>query len=105
MDQEIKIGVITWQVIEVKDLIKNDYIKGDSNIHNNTIRIDAELTDIEKQQILFHELLHVCLNVMREDELNENEKFINILSHLLVQIHNQLTINTKLKRYDYSEDI
>lgn len=88
--KQIKIGVVTWTIIEVKDLQKNEYIRGDCNFTNNTIRIDADLKDGDREHTLNHELLHAKLDTMYELELNENEKFVNLLSMLETQINQQL---------------
>ena len=88
--EKIKIGVLDWNIIEVKDLLRDESIFGDCKFNNLTIRIDIELEPTHKRQILIHELLHACLFTMYEEDLNGNEKFVNTLSNLLTQINQQI---------------
>jgi len=88
--KQIKIGVVTWTIKEVQDLRMSEYIFGDCNINNQVIRLDATISQEHKEQVLMHELLHACLYTMCEEELNGNEKFVNMLAHLLTQINQQL---------------
>lgn len=44
-----------------------------------------EMTEERKQQTFFHELIHAALDAIGEDELNDNEQFIDALSNVLYQ--------------------
>jgi Zn-dependent peptidase ImmA (M78 family) len=93
MINQIQIGVVLWTIKEVKDLMKTEYICGDCNSNNLTIRIDADLNEDHKEHTLMHELLHAKLYTMYESELNDNEKFVNMLSMLDTQVQKQLYKN------------
>lgn len=44
-----------------------------------------KLTEERKQQTFFHELVHAALDAIGEDELNDNEQFIDAFSNTLYQ--------------------
>lgn len=49
------------------------------------------LTEEQIESTFIHELLHACLDLMGEHELNDNEKFVSSLSHLIYQFIKQLS--------------
>jgi len=44
-----------------------------------------KLTEERKQQTFFHELIHAVLDAIGEDDLNDNERFVDALSSALYQ--------------------
>ena len=44
-----------------------------------------KLSDERKAQTFFHELTHAVLDAIGEDELNENEQFIDAFSNVFYQ--------------------
>ena len=45
----------------------------------------------------YHEKVHAILRAMNEEELNENEKFVDVFAKLLRQSDETSTFNTKEK--------
>lgn len=48
------------------------------------------LSDRRKEQTFFHELIHAVLDSIGEDELNENEQFIDAFSNALSHAFNSM---------------
>ena len=70
--------------------------------HNNTIILADKfgIHDISEDQMLdtfYHEKVHAILRAMNEEELNENEKFIDVFAKLLRQSDETQTFKTKEK--------
>ena len=63
----------------------DDETVGFWNCENMTISVRAGLGDSHTQQIFCHELVHAILANMGEDELNSNEKFVDVFGSLLHQ--------------------
>lgn len=58
LPNRVKIGSQIWEVSEQKRKHSMDNHYGITNIKDNSIVIDAELTESMKRTTLFHELLH-----------------------------------------------
>ena len=68
--------------------------------HNNTIVIADKygIYNLSEDQILdtfYHEKVHSILRAMNEEELNKNEKFVDVFAKLLRQSDETVTFNTK----------
>lgn len=69
-----------------ENLLKNRKILGEANYPAQKIILDSSL--LKKQaceQNYYHELVHWILYVMNEDELRNNEKFVDVFATFLHQ--------------------
>jgi len=76
------------QVSTVVDnaLAKTRGICGEARYQNQEIRIDLSYgLKSSVEQAFLHELVHWILFVMNEDELRNNERFVDLFAHLLYQ--------------------
>ena len=73
-----------------KDLANKHQTVGFAVYRENKIQLQAESkhitqkTDVE--QAFLHEAVHLILNQMGENELRDNEKFVDVLASLLHQM-------------------
>lgn len=82
------------QVITVHDAPRMDFDENASGMaHYRTMRIRLQthcmehpLLDSDREKIFLHEVIHHILNVMEEDKLNNNEKFVNMFAGFLHQV-------------------
>jgi len=71
--------------------LDNTYIRthsriGEANYQFQKITIDPSAPNQEScEQAFYHELIHWILFVMNEDELRQNEKFVDVFGHFLYQ--------------------
>ena len=75
---------ITVKRVKEKDWSDDDAV-GFWNSQNSTISVLDGLGDDKTQQIFCHELVHAILSNMAEDDLNNNEKFVDVFGSLLHQ--------------------
>ena len=75
---------ITVKRVKEKDWSDDDAV-GFWNSQNSTISVLDGLGDDKTQQIFCHELVHAILSNMAEDDLNNNEKFVDVFGSLLQQ--------------------
>lgn len=86
----------TFKVKYVKDIKRylKKYGGGTGDVYGfcvlgqNLIYIDSRIVKIPDLYIhtLWHEMVHAILYTMNEDELNENEKFVDMVANLIIQI-------------------
>lgn len=77
---------LTIDIVKSDTLIKEKGIIGQANYSEQKIYIDASHSpDDSIEQAFYHELTHFILFVMNEDKLRNNEKFVDVFSHLLYQ--------------------
>lgn len=69
------------------DLLIRTNNVGEAHYNFNEIKLDVmhDRPESYKEQVFLHEVLHLILNQIGEDELRENEKFIDLLASLLHQ--------------------
>jgi hypothetical protein len=82
--------------VSIKDIVKghdNVEILGLSSLNENIINIAKSLNNgttklplTTLEHTYFHELVHIILMYMNEDELNNNEKFVDTFAGHLHQI-------------------
>lgn len=87
--QSFSVGGLDYKVIHDNSLRYGEEY-GHWNGSTCTIHIaetagGEKLTEERKQQTFFHELIHAVLDAIGEDELNDNEQFIDALSNTLYQ--------------------
>lgn len=88
MIKEFKIGGITYKIIYVKEI--DDGSLGICSQVTKTIKIalnhnGRSIDDEGLGQTLYHEVLHAILGELAQDDLNNDEKFVQSLSLLLHQ--------------------
>ncbi|MES1921284.1 hypothetical protein MHBO_002834 [Bonamia ostreae] len=76
----LKIGFNKYEIIEVKDLIRDKNNRGEINRNNYTILLDSNCEPIVKTETLFHEITHCILDQMDNEELGLDEHFVELLS-------------------------
>lgn len=77
--------------VEIKELLSENHdAVGASLFRRNKIEIqDTDMLDRPKckaEKTFIHEVLHWVLYVMGEDELKDNERFVDIMAGLLHQV-------------------
>lgn len=75
---------ITVKIVPEKDWADDETV-GFWNSQNLTISVLGGLNEGRTQQIFCHELVHAILHSMAEDDLNGNEKFVDVFGSLLQQ--------------------
>ena len=73
------------KIVPEKDWADDDTV-GFWNSQNLTISVMGGLDDQRTQQIFCHELVHAILHSMAEEELNSNEKFVDLFGSILHQV-------------------
>jgi lipoate synthase len=103
--ESIKIMGCDYKVIESDKISRDSYVYGEADHVEQVIKLSKELKPQLKAETLLHELLHVVLFKLREDELFDNERFINSVAAILLQIFRD---NPALLRFflglGYAED-
>ena len=84
---KLKIGPVTFTVIEVTDLVVGGKtVWGDADMSTSTIKVEDALADGPKRTTLLHEVVHVCLDFAGYREAAQNDGLINALAHGLLQV-------------------
>lgn len=84
--QQFQLAGITIDVNLDDTYIKENSRIGEANYFAQQITIDPTTPKKEmSEQAFYHELVHWILYIMNEDELRQNEKFVDIFGHLLYQ--------------------
>lgn len=55
--------------------------------NGNTFESDMTITNEMVIETFFHEVMHIVFDAMGEEELSENEKFVNILGKAWLEIY------------------
>lgn len=76
----------SFQIKYVKNMPNMTDCSGICEFDNNTISIQHGLAKDLEAHTLWHEITHSILYAMNEEELNKNEKFIDVFSGLLHQV-------------------
>lgn len=71
---------------EAKEFEKNLGLYGLWSPSENKITIQKGLEEGQKDHTLWHEITHVILDHMGEEELSSNEKFVDLFGGLLAQV-------------------
>lgn len=58
MLNKVKIGCFQYDVIEVENVSRFESRKGEIDFFNRVIKIDSGMTYQDKQESLFHEIIH-----------------------------------------------
>jgi hypothetical protein len=63
----------------------DDECVGFCNFLNQQVCVLSAVSDVQKQQTFCHELVHCILDKMGEEELNDDERFVDLFGSLLHQ--------------------
>ncbi len=84
--KSFNLGGLTINVEFDDTLCKNKKMIGEAQYHMLRIVLDTVTTKNQMiEQCFYHELIHWILYVMNEDELRNNEKFVDVFSQFLYQ--------------------
>ena len=84
---EFKLAGFTITVVDKENLVEERGIIGEAVYSKQLIYLDKNAVPVNEtvEQAYLHELVHWILYVMNEDQLKDNEKFVDIFAHLLYQ--------------------
>lgn len=82
--KEIEIFAEKVKVIKT-DSLKRSNTLGEAHARYNEIILDETQQPDMMESTFFHELVHIILGRIGEEELNDNEKFVNVFSGVLHQ--------------------
>lgn len=84
--KSFNLGGLTVNVEFDDNLCKNKKMIGEAQYHMLRIVLDTVTTKHQMiEQCFYHKLVHWILYVMNEDELRNNEKFVDVFSQFLYQ--------------------
>lgn len=86
MDRTINILGVLYQVKEVDTVNKAEPRRGEINFLTNEIRIDRNMPESLKEQVLMHEILHAVLDLLGFDKLAQDEKKVQSIATALHHI-------------------
>lgn len=85
MIEKITICGIPHKIIEADDMFNADgYHLGQIDYKSATIKICKDLTDEMKALTLTHEIVHGMLTLIGEDEISQDEKFVQTLASAIM---------------------
>lgn len=84
MERTINILGIPYEVREVECVNKGEPRKGEIDFVNCEIRIDKDMPQELKEQVLMHEILHAICDLQGFYEIGENE---NVVQGLATALH------------------
>lgn len=96
-----------YKIVQVPDLLAEEDVYGDEDYSGRQIRIQPkamvpseythprkgpqscviEVTDEQVIDTYFHETFHAILDSIGEEELSENEKFVNLVAKAMLEIY------------------
>lgn len=100
LPETVNILGITYKVIEVDVVNKNEPRFGELNFATSEIRIDQELPDEKKIQVLMHEILHGIFDGLGMEELCKDERSVQSIATALCCIFGASNITTMLDKED-----
>ena len=83
IEQKLLIGNLIYNVTEVDDSELNNSL-GETNTIKQTIKIDKNLSQNHKEQVLIHEIMHACNDVFGESEMSH--LFLDSFAKQLYQV-------------------
>jgi Zn-dependent peptidase ImmA (M78 family) len=84
--ESIKIMGCDYAIVELDRISREGYVYGEVDHVEQVIKLSKELKPQLKAEILLHELIHAVLFKLGENELHDNERFINGMAAVLFQI-------------------
>ena len=92
MKDHIKILGLIYKITEVECVSKEELRKGEINFLTNEIRIDKNMPDDLKEQVLIHEVLHAIFDLLGYEDLCADE---NKVQGIASALHQVLTENSR----------
>lgn len=92
MVRDINILGVIYTVEEVDTVNKTDPRRGEINYLTNEIKIDKNMPESLKGQVLMHEILHATFDLIGLDKLAEDEKKVQSIATALHQIFSTQSI-------------
>ena len=84
--KSVELAGITVNTIVNNELVELKKIIGEAQYAQQQIMLDCKAAPREiTEQAFFHELVHWIFYIMNEDEMRNNEKLVDLFSHLLYQ--------------------
>lgn len=83
MERMINILGVTYTIAEVEVVNKAEPRKGEINFLTNEIKLDKNMPESLKNQVLMHEILHAVFDLLGLDELNEDENKVQSIATAL----------------------
>lgn len=80
MLKEINILEVIFSINEVEVVNKENPKKGEINFLTNEIRIDKNMPNSLKEQVLTHEILHAICDLLGFEEIGENETAVQSIA-------------------------
>ena len=90
--KEINILGVVYTIEEVEVVNKSEPRRGEINFLTNEIRIDKNMPQSLKEQVLMHEILHATFDLLGFSELAEDEEKVQSIATALHQILTTQTI-------------
>ena len=72
------------------DFLNEEDLQGRANYRNNTIELNADIIDENKNLVFIHEFLHWMFTLTGYDKLSRDEKMIDRLAEVLYQFIEQV---------------
>lgn len=92
MNKKINILGVIYEVQEVDVVNKVEPRRGEINYLTNVIRIDKNMPETLKEQVLMHEILHAVFDLIGLDELGEDEEKVQSIATALHHVFATQTI-------------
>lgn len=88
--KRFKLFATTWNIVWDNKRMNDKSIYGGSNYSKSEITLSTthgveELSEGKIMDTFYHEKVHAILNSMQEDELSNNERFVDVFAKLLRQ--------------------
>lgn len=100
LPKTVNILGITYKVLEVDTVNKNEPRFGELNFATSEIRIDKELPDEKKIQVFMHEILHGVFDGLGMEELCTDERAVQSIATALCCIFGASNIAAMLDKED-----
>lgn len=84
--KNIDILGINYKVEEVDQVDKNERLFGEINYIDQTIKIEKDLTDERKIQVLIHEITHGICEQLNIEVVNKEEHLVQIFANGVYQV-------------------
>ncbi len=92
MPDKINILGVTYKIMEVEVVNKEEPRKGEIDFLTGVIKIDKNMPQEMKEQVLMHEILHAVCDLLGYEKLCFDEKKVQGLATALHQIFRSQTI-------------
>lgn len=84
--KKIMLAGLHVEVITAPTLHKDKGLGGYSDYPNQRIILAGDISRQMQEVSFWHECVHFILYVMGEDQLRENEKFVDLFAHFIHQV-------------------